>query len=285
MPKKGDAMARVVKKPVRKGAIDTKYVRDMEKYTGKKAYTAVDYAGNLHYAFDQTTLNSIVAKANNNWQDQVTAKEWKYANDRADANNAWSAQQAQKQMDFEERLSNTSHQREVADLKAAGLNPVLSANNGASTPSGAMGTVDTSTSNSRQAYQLQKLAMAKDVRLQEMSLGAQLEMNKQNIASAQKIAKWQNDLNKDLGYAGLANALEQSNIAAGASMYNASVAASASQYAANLGYKGTKYTVDNPNSLTGAIIKFLSGDSTTSKGVTGGKNLPAWLIDKIKKLF
>lgn len=53
-------------------------------------------------------------------------------------NNRRNSREAEKQRQWQKEMSDTSHTREVADLRNAGLNPILSAHKGASTPSGGM---------------------------------------------------------------------------------------------------------------------------------------------------
>lgn len=237
-------------------AVTSAKIRAREKETGKTAYTAVDSKGNIHYAFDNLTLDSIIAKAENSYIDASSAKSYDAALKQADYNNSFNAEQAQKQMDFQERLSNTSHQREVEDLKKAGLNPVLSANNGASTASGSSASADTSATTAKVALAQAKIQQQNARYQAQLNAATALETNRQNIASAQKMARWTNALNKELGYAGLNNQKDIANISAAASMYGADTSASASRYA-----------VDNPNNPWMYLIKSVLGDTNSGSSL------------------
>lgn len=87
---------------------------------------------------------------------------------------------AQKQEDFQREMSGSAHQREVADLRAAGLNPLLSAGgNGSSTPVGASTRVEANNELGKGLERSVSNAMdARRLRNELDATGSQVSLNK-----------------------------------------------------------------------------------------------------------
>ena len=96
--------------------------------------------------------------------------------------NAANQQEAKTNRDFQERMSNTAYQRAMADMKNAGLNPMLAfEKGGASTPSGAQAQMQ-----SESKSKLGEFAMSSA--MQGRALSLQQQQTETGIAAQQSTA-------------------------------------------------------------------------------------------------
>ncbi len=184
-----------------------------------------------------------------------------YALSSADRANAWSAEQAAisrdfnareaaKNRDWQEYMSNTAHQREVQDLLAAGLNPILSATggNGASVGSGASASASVPSAHK---------ADSQNVSSAIASILGQVLANQ----TAQTNAILSAETQRAVADKQAASAQLVAGINSAASKYSADKSKEAIEYSADKSKEASKYSADKASerSLVGLITDVLSG--------------------------
>lgn len=213
------------------------------------------------YNSAQDAFNQMqeISAANNAWSAAQADKQMDFQRDSSQRAMDFNAQQAALNRDWQKMMSDTAHQREVRDMIAAGINPILSVNggNGAAVTSGATASGvssqgakgDTDMSLNGALVSLLNNVLTQKNQMDIANLNAQT-----NLAVADKynamnefIARMQNQLgyaNMDLSkFLGELQSITSQNVAgiyASAQRYSADASADAYRYATDVQSRTSK---------------------------------------------